>query len=90
MKHILPHVSLKHFIKLMVGGHFGVQGLLKSAGSISMEEMKIKVQKGGSQAGNVIDALLELSLSAPTLPYTVSRQLQVMRDGQPAAPSSLL
>lgn len=49
LKHILPHVILKHFIKLMVGGHFREQGLLESAGSISMEEMKVKVQEGRSQ-----------------------------------------
>lgn len=52
---------------LMVGGHFRVQGLLESAGSISMEEMKVKVQEGGSQAVSVIEALLEVSVSAPTL-----------------------
>lgn len=51
----------------MVGGHFRAQGLLESAGSISMEEMKVKVQEGGSQAVSVIEALLELSVSAPTL-----------------------
>lgn len=67
LKHILPHVSLKHLIKLMVGGHFRLQGLLESEGSISMEGMKVEVQEGGSQAVSVIEALLDLSLSAPTL-----------------------
>ena len=32
-----------------------------------MEEMKVEVQEGGSQAVSVIEALLDLSLSAPTL-----------------------
>lgn len=35
-----------------------------------MEEMKVKVQEGGSQALSVLEALLELSWSASTLDYT--------------------
>lgn len=79
MRHILPHVSLEHFKKLMAGGHFRVQGLLESTGSISMEEMKVKVQEGGSQAVSVLEALLELSVSAPTLDFPSLRPTPSLR-----------